>query len=151
MSEFLEKAVNEIPTFAGAKYTHDDLLEYRSCSFKWSDKLNLLFGRDQLLLYGLMAGAKGGIGTTYNFIGPLILKMVESFQAGQLEQANLLSDKVGAFADVLLKYGLLSIGKTYMKELGVNCGDVRLPLTPEPAEKLELFLNEITQLDLDNF
>jgi N-acetylneuraminate lyase len=150
MSEFLEKAVERIPTFAGVKYTHEDLLEFRRCTEKWNDKITLLFGRDELLLHGLVAGARGSVGTNYNIIGPSFLKLVNLFQSDQMEQAQLLADKTTAFTKLVLKFGLLSIGKMYMKELGIDCGDVRLPLTPEPEDKLDQFLKEISQLGLEN-
>ena len=148
--EFLGKAVQRIPTFVGLKYTHNDLLEFRTCIVEWGEKLNLLFGRDELLIHALTAGVTGGIGTTFNFLGPLYFKLVAAFHAGQLEKAWLIADKTTAFTKLLVDFGLLSIGKTFMKELGVNCGDIRLPLTPEPEEKFDQFVKEISKLELDS-
>ncbi|MBN2012786.1 dihydrodipicolinate synthase family protein [candidate division KSB1 bacterium] len=149
MLEFLEKAIKRIPTLVGVKYTSEDLMEYRKCVVKFGDKLNILFGRDELLLHGLMLGAKGAVGTNYNFIGPLFLKIVAAYQAGQIEKARLIADKTTAFANIFVSSGFLSIGKPYMNEFGVDCGTVRLPLKTISDERYNKFLQDIAALELD--
>ncbi|MBD3288108.1 dihydrodipicolinate synthetase [candidate division KSB1 bacterium] len=149
MLEFVEKAQDRIPTFAGVKYTYENLLEYRNCIVHWGNKLDFLYGRDELLIHGLIAGANGSIGSNYNFIGPLYLKLVKAFRSGDMEQARLLADKTAALAGIVLSYGLLPVGKVYMKKLGVNCGNVRSPLQPISKNKFREFLNAVAELELD--
>ena len=60
----IESAIQRIPNFAGVKFTHADLGEYLDCLSLAGDKLEILFGRDELLLFGLAAGATGAVGST---------------------------------------------------------------------------------------
>ncbi len=149
MVEFVEKAVDRIPTFAGVKYTYEDLLEYRNCIVKYGKTLDFLYGRDELLIHGLIAGANGSIGSNYNFIGPIYLKLVNAFRSGDIEYARLLADKTAALAGIIVSHGLLPVGKAYMNELGIDCGNVRSPLQPISKDKFSKFLDAVSKLELD--
>lgn len=149
MTEFIEKAIERIPTFAGVKYTYENLLEYRNCILNWGNKLDFLYGRDELLIHGLIAGANGSIGSNYNFIGPIYLKLVNAFRSGDIEYARLLADKTAALAGIIVSYGLLPVGKAYMNELGVDCGNVRSPLQPISNNKFREFLDAVSKLEIN--
>ncbi len=88
MVEFLRLGEERIPNLAGIKYTAPTLHEYQACLNYGDGKFDILFGTDEMLLPALSVGAKGAIGSTYNFAAPLYLKVKEAYQAGNREVAR---------------------------------------------------------------
>ncbi len=48
--EFLDQAVLKIPSLSGMKYTFEDLMEFQLCRQIANGQLDILFGRDEILL-----------------------------------------------------------------------------------------------------
>ena len=67
MYEFLKLAENRIPNLAGIKFTASDIMDYQKCRMYKNGKYQIFWGIDEALLSGLAAGAKGGVGSTYNY------------------------------------------------------------------------------------
>ena len=129
MLTFLEKAAPRIPNLAGIKFTHDDLNDFQRCVEFDSGRLNILFGRDQLLLDALLRGAVGAVGTTYNYAAPLYLEMIDLFRAGNLEAARRLQMQAAdMIASIISRECGMAAFKTVMREEGFDCGPPRLPL-----------------------
>ena len=148
--DFLAEAVKRIPTLAGMKFTHEDLMDYLLCRQASRGRLDVLFGRDEMLLSALALGTRGAIGTTYNFAAGLYLRMISEFQAGRLEQARRQQVRSCQMIDILLRYGVLPGGKQIMKLIGLDCGGLRLPLTgltPRQATDLRADLKRIGFFD----
>lgn len=127
-ADFLQAAHDRIPTLAGVKFTHENLMDFGRSMEVAGGKYTMLFGRDEILLAGLALGARGAVGSTYNFAAPLYHRILQAFERGDLAAAR--KDQVRAmeFIEVLGRHGGLSAGKTAMKFVGVDCGPVRLPL-----------------------
>jgi N-acetylneuraminate lyase len=128
VAEFIPEAEKRIPTFAGIKFTHEDLMDYGQSVALARDKYRMLFGRDEVLLSALALGADGAVGSTYNYAAPLYLRLIESFRAGRLDDARADQARSRAFIALLGPYGGFAAGKAIMKLIGVDCGPVRLPL-----------------------
>lgn len=127
-ADFLTVASNQIPNLAGVKFTHENLMDFGR-SIEHSDgKYNLLFGRDEILLPGLSLGARGAVGSTYNFAAPLYLRIIDAFNRGDLAAARRDQSRAMEFIGVLDRHGGLAAGKSAMKLIGLDCGPVRLPL-----------------------
>lgn len=127
---FLERAAERIPTLRGVKYTHNDLMEYRQCLRLDGGRFDVLFGRDEILLAGLTYGARGAVGSTYNYAAPVYLRMIEAFEAGDLDAARRAADRSIEIVGVIRSLGELAAGKAIMSLLGVECGPPRPPLRP---------------------
>lgn len=135
MVEFLRKAEGAIPTLAGIKYTTPLIHEYQACMNSDDKKFDLLYGTDEMLLSALVIGAKGYIGSTYNFAAPLYQQLVSHYEQGNLEAARALQQKSVEMVRIIVRYGGLPSQKAMMKLQGIDCGPVRLPLQPlKPAE-----------------
>jgi len=148
MDEFLLKASVRIDNLAGLKYAHTDLAEFGLCQAKWSDRYDLLFGRDDLLLPALSLGAQGAIGTYYNLIPNTYQRLIQAFHEQDLTTARELSFLCGQFLRTVNGRGYLTYGKKLMKTLGVDCGDVRPPLNPGSQEVFEQLLVELKDLPM---
>jgi len=136
MAELLNSAAEAIPTFAGIKFTHGDLMDYQRCQSIAANRFDVAWGVDEMLLGALAIGAKAAVGSTYNYAAPLYIRMMQAFAAGDLEAARACSREAAEIVAVLLKLGVLRTGKALMTLAGVDCGAPRAPiaaLTPEQA------------------
>lgn len=138
-ADFLQAAQERIPNLAGVKFTHENLMDYGRSIEVGGGKFTVLFGRDEILLSGLVLGAPGAVGSTYNFAAPLYRRIIAAYERGDLKAAREDQLKAMEFIEVLSRHGGLSAGKTAMKFVGVDCGPVRLPLrSPSAAEEKSL-------------
>ena len=128
MVEFLTTAKDRIPNLAGLKYSHMDLMQLQRCVELQGGQFELLFGCDQALLAGVVLGADGAIGTTYNFAAPWFRGMIELLQAGDLEGARLRQARAVEWIVTMQPYGFLAACKVLLESLGVPAGPVRCPL-----------------------
>ena len=142
-SELLPMLAARIPTFAGIKYTHNDLEDFRRCVEMADGKYRMLFGRDEMLLSGIDAGANGAVGSTYNYAAAIYQRVWEALQAGDRTSAQEWQDKATRFIAIFVKYGGMEGNKALMAMCGVDCGAPRLPLAPLSADTRERMRTEL--------
>lgn len=134
-SEFLRVAANRIPNLAGIKFTFENLMDYAECVRFEGGRYDILFGRDEILLAGLSLGARGAIGSTYNFAAPVYHRIIAAFEKGDIAAAQAEQARANAMISVFLRFGGLSAGKAIMKMIDLDCGPVRLPLRTLPETR----------------
>ena len=150
VAEVLERGADRIPTLAGAKFTYENLMDYHRCLSLRDGRFDMLFGRDEILLSALALGAKGAVGTTYNFAAPLYRRVIEAFEAGDLAAAQAHQLRAVEMIATLLRHGGLPAFKAVMKMIRVDCGPVRPPLrdlTLEERHRLHQDLERIGFFD----
>ena len=146
MYDFLVEAAPRIPNLAGIKFTHEDLVEYSACLRFEDGRFDLLFGRDEILLPGLVLGAKGAVGSTYNYMPQIYRRLIEAFDKGDFAAARALQAQATDIIGVMIRHGGLPAGKAMMAMAGVDCGPVRAPL-----RKLDATQRAALQKDLESF
>ncbi len=130
MADFLPLASEEIPNFAGIKFTSTDFNDLEACVNLAMEDVEILFGVDEEILRGLQAGCRGAVGSSYNFASPLHLALIEAHESGALDEAGRLQ-KLGVQAiEALQKAGYLPAAKQLMGRMGVEIGSARPPLVP---------------------
>jgi len=137
MFDLLKEIDGRIPNFAGIKYTFENLMDFSQCLEFQDRKYDMLFGRDELLYTAMGLGARGAVGSTFNFAAPIYLDIIAKTLAGDGEAANRLQTQVHAMLQAIFSLGLhpLAVQKAVMRFVGVDCGPVRLPLPqPTPAD-----------------
>lgn len=127
MAPFLERVRAKVPSFAGIKYTHLDVVDFGECVRDHGDAIKMWWGCDEALLIGLGAGAHGAVGSSYNFAAPIYLKLVAAYRSGELELADTLQKQSVVLIDQLAARGYPSASKLMMRLLGIDCGPTRLP------------------------
>jgi len=127
MTEFLETGAERIPTLAGLKFTDEDLMEFRQCLRVQDGRFNVMFGRDEIMLTALALGARAAVGSTYNYMSPLYVRIIDAFESGDIESARADQSRAIDVVSLLHKYGG-GAGKAIMNITGVDCGPVRPPL-----------------------
>ena len=134
------------PQLVGVKYTFEDVMDLQQCVEFSGGRYDILFGRDEMLLSGLVVGVKGAIGSSYNYAAPLYVRLMAAFERGDLDQARRLQHRAAQLIGVIRKHGGVVAHKTMMKLIGIDCGPCRLPLvdlTGEQAQALEADLREL--------
>ncbi|MFK7923000.1 MAG: dihydrodipicolinate synthase family protein [Bacteroidia bacterium] len=135
MLRFLELAHKSIPNLVGIKYTEENLMEFRLCQAFAEGKYDILWGRDEVLISGLAIGAKGAVGSTYNYAAPLYLEIIKAFEAGQMAKAQSLQQQSIEMIQLLGKYGGIAVGKSFQKLVGMDCGEFRSPVQNPSSEQ----------------
>ncbi|MGL4553593.1 MAG: dihydrodipicolinate synthase family protein [Gemmataceae bacterium] len=130
MPDFLEAAPEKIPTLAGLKFTNADLMAYQRCLHAGGGRFDLPWGMDEVLLAALSVGAKGAVGSTYNFAAPVYRRLMAAFAAGDLAAARREQYRSVQLVALLSGYGFMGAARALMGFLGVDVGRPRLPFTP---------------------
>lgn len=151
MYDLLKAVDGKIPNFAGIKYTHEDFMDFLSCINFQNGKYDMLWGRDENMLPALAVGAKGAVGSTFNYAAPLYYNLIDAFNNGEMEKAQSLQQQSIDMIRLLGKYGGIATGKAYMKLIGLDCGEFRLPVKNMSNENFELFKKETEQLGFQNY
>ena len=151
MIDLLKSVHGRVPNFAGVKYTHEDFMDFLSCVHFQDGHYDMLWGRDENMLPALAVGAAGAVGSTFNYAAPLYYNIIRAFEQGDLQTARQLQQQSIDMITLLGKYGDIATGKAYMKRLGLNCGEFRLPVRNMSAADYELFCADVAKLDFDSF
>jgi N-acetylneuraminate lyase len=111
----------------------------------------MLWGRDENMLPALSLGAKAAVGSTFNYAAPLYTELIDAFNNGDLAKARLLQQQSIDMIRLLGKYGGIATGKAYMRLIGLDCGEFRLPVKNMTAAEFALFRDEVDQLNFHSF
>lgn len=151
MYDLLKEIDGKSPNFAGVKYTHEDFMDFQSCLNFNNGKYDMLWGRDENMLSALAVGAKGAVGSTFNYAAPLYYNLIDAFNNNDMDKARALQQKAIDMIRLLGKYGGISVGKSYMKLVDLDCGEFRLPVSNMSADQFEKFKSDAAQLGFDGF
>ncbi len=146
MERFLAEAPARIPTLAGIKFTNPDLVSYRRSLDVAGDRFDLPWGVDEMLVAALATGARGGVGSTYNWCPQLYRDLIAAFDRGDLAGARRLQSVSIAMIDAIAATGFLGTAKALMTRLGVPVGPARLPLGNPSAEQVDALLAKLDAL-----
>lgn len=151
MVEFLELGSRKIPNLRGIKFSDPALHEMQACIAHASGRFDILFGVDEMLLGGLAFGAKGAVGSTFNFAAPLYHQIIKEFDSGNLAEAQRLQALASAMIRALVSHGTRDGLKAAMALTGKDCGESRLPtIACNPAQRSEI-RRQLTALGIDEW
>lgn len=151
VAEFLSLGGKAMPTLAGVKFTHNNLMEMSQCLMLEGGRYEVLHGYDEILLCGLSLGATAAVGSTYNYAARVYNRLIEEFRAGNIAEAARLQQYSVKIVEVIIRHGGgVRGGKAIMKLLGVDCGPCRLPLAPFSDEEYAQLKAELEAIDFFN-
>lgn len=144
MAEFLEKAPARIPTLAGLKFTNPDLMAYLQClrAGDW----DIPWGIDEWLLGALATGARGAVGSSFNFAAPLYHSLIAAFERGDLAAARAAQHRSTQLIALLARHGYMGAAKATMAMLSVEVGPARLPNGSLNATQAKALRSELEAL-----
>ena len=131
----------EIEGVEGMKFTSSDFFLLNRLVNTYPEKV-FYNGSDEMLLSGLAAGAHGGIGTTYNFMPDLMVKIYSLAREGKLDAAREVQSVANKVISTVLRNGVLPSCKHLISLYGVPYGECREPFMPlDENAKADLFEN----------
>jgi len=137
MSKFLSD-----DRFLGIKYTSNDFFTLEQCKTNFPEKI-VYNGFDEMLLSGLVMGADGGIGSTYNFMADKFVNIYNLFNEGKIEEAQKIQKTANHIITILCKIGVMQAEKEVLNQLGFDFGICRHPFGEPTAEDKALIAKEI--------
>ncbi len=133
------KELSEYPCIRGIKFTGYNFYELMRMRSVVNDDFSILNGADEALLFGLLAGADGGIGATYSVMPELFCRLQEAYENADISLAKSLQKKVNAVIDVMLQFPVIGAIKYMLEKQGFAVGETVFPDDPiEPSQKLQL-------------
>ena len=131
-----------LPGVGALKQTSGDLFQMEQIRRAHPD-LVLYNGYEEIFASGLLAGADGGIGSTYNIMGWRYQGMVAALKVGDVAKAQQLQCECNKVIDLLIKTGVFRGLKTVLHYMDV----VSVPLCRKPFAPVdEKFLPELKAL-----
>ena len=152
MIEYLKNAPSKIPNLVGIKYSKFELSDYRLCEDYENGDYDILFGQDETLLAALSMGARGVIGSTYNYDAPLTLAIMNNFSKGNLSEAANLQTKAIEIVKILARTGCyMAAAKIIMGMEGVDLGIVRSPLKNLSSQTIAGLQDQLQGIDFSDW
>lgn len=148
MYDFVKLALKDIPNFKGLKYSTANFFELHLIAQDFGKRCDLFFGSDEQLIYGLLAGANGAVGSTYNYMCPIYQKIVRAFEKKDIARAGKLQTQVIRFVDSLIRHGGgVVAGKAIMSHIsGLDFGSCRLPLKALSKGEMKRWIKELEEI-----
>ena len=126
MTESLFTRLLEIPNVVGMKDSSGDIFSLGNLVANTDDPV-IFEGEDATVLWALMAGANGGIGSTYNVMPHLYVNMWRAFQDGSTDAAVRTQLRINEIIAVLVRTSVISSVMKTMEFIGLPCGRPRSP------------------------
>lgn len=136
--DFLEGSSSRLPTLRGMKYTSPDPAEFAECNKVALDRdLQMMWGCDEMLVDGILAGARAAVGSTYNFAAPLYHRIITALEHGDEAAARREQERSKAMVTAIMQNAGQAGLKATMKLIGIDCGPTRLPLVTPDQDTLQ--------------
>ena len=147
------KELSEIDNIAGLKITIPDYFKFALVNEIDGGRLNNLNGPDEMLLSSLAIGADGAIGTTYNIVPKVAVKIYDSFKKGDLKTALEYQNKLNHFIQTMFGFVNgrgLGYWKACLSLLGYDMGYTVFPSSQVTKEDLEILKEKLTAINFFN-
>ncbi len=123
--------------FMGIKHTSNDLFALEGLKARFPDKV-VFNGYDEILLSGLIAGADGGIGSTYNLMADKYVRLYNLFLEGKIAEAKAIQHDANEVIRLLIETGVNAGEKALLNLLGIDFGGCRAPFRDCSKEQMTL-------------
>ena len=104
------------------------------------------YGCDEWMMAACVLGAKGAVGSSYNFAAPIYQRLLAALAAGDLATAQAEQFRSVQIIRLLANLGYMGASKAVMTMLGVDVGPARLPNTTPTAEQVQQLRSALEQL-----
>lgn len=137
----LLKRLAEIDGVAGLKYTAVTHFEIMRLKAEFGEEFLIFSGADEMAMSGLAFGADGIIGSFYNLMPDLYVKLFAAAKAGEMQEAKALQEIANAIIFETLSTASMGAMKRMMGWNGPDAGYVRAPhenvIGPEAEDALK--------------
>jgi N-acetylneuraminate lyase len=131
--EYLE-AMAGVPNFAGIKFTDSNFYFFQQLVDLAGDECNMITGPDEMCVAGMVMGSDAAIGSTYNIMPGLFVRMRQAFESGDIRSAMAAQVQANRVIRLLFKAanasagtgGLLAALKHMLDWRGLHVGPPRI-------------------------
>jgi len=120
----------------GVKHTSSDYFKLQMMKAKYPDKY-FFNGYDEMCACGLISGADGAIGSTFNFMAEKFISMQQLFDAGNILEVQKIQNDVNIIVTALCKVGVMQGEKAMLNLMGFDFGVCREPFGKLNEEQIE--------------
>ncbi len=117
----------QIPNVIGLKFSDFDVYKLSILRRRGAVIFN---GRDEVLAAGLLMGADGGIGSFYNLVPELFVRLYELTRTERWSEAREIQETVNELIESVLRYPCFPAIKKILSWTGIECGDCLAPRGP---------------------
>ena len=143
--EMVERMLS-IKNMIGLKWTNPNFFEMRRIKELNNGDINVINGPDEMLLCGLVMGADGGIGSTYNIMPKQYVEIYESFISGNIVKAQEAQYKVNRVTNILIKHGVITGIKDILETLGFDVGYTTYPMKRFTEPERVMFYSDLESI-----
>lgn len=148
MSNALFRRMFAVDNITGVKWTNSNYYELIKLRNDVPN-VNIFNGPDEMLLCGLAAGADGGIGTTYNFMYPLIREIYDRFKANDIDGAREAQKKADKIINAVIKHVTIPATKIILEEMGFEVGYASFPMKKYSPEMRKTIISDARAAGLE--
>lgn len=131
----------------GVKHTNQVIYQLERIKHLNPDLL-VFDGYDETMSAGLILGADGAIGSTFNFMYPHYRKLYDAFLSRNLEETRRLQIAANNIMEVLVRVGLFPAIKYILSRMGIDAGLPRRPFLPL-SEEHKRYVDQILEENLE--
>ena len=126
--------IMKIENVVGIKMSIADYFRFERLKRVNDGNINILNGPDESMLSGLVMGADGAIGTTYNFMPDTACKIYDNFKQGNMAEALKYQNKLNQCIDTLF-HSNIGKWKNILNVMGIDAG-----YTVAPGRMFDLYI-----------
>lgn len=134
------------PTIKGLKYTGSNFFELMKMRSVVPSDFTIVNGADEQLIFGFLAGADGGIGTTYNIMPEAFCQLYAAWLAHDIPTMRAIQRKINAVVDVIINYPVIATIKMMLAHQGIEVGTTVFPNDPFPLEQKDQLFEKLAQI-----
>jgi N-acetylneuraminate lyase len=131
----------------GVKYTDGDFFALERLRKRYPNKL-IYSGFDEMLIYGIISGVDGAIGSTYNINGRQARKIMDLCHEGKVAEAYEVQHATNDLIEKVLELGLYQTLKEVLNTKGIDAGTCKRPMRPFDPSKKESVKKLVTDFNL---
>lgn len=146
MNKDLIKRIASIPNVRGLKYTARSHDEMGSIKRAVGEDFMVYSGCDEMAFSGFSFGADGIIGSFYNCIPELYIKIYDAFKKSDIKTAMKYQAIADEFIFATLKYNGLSSIYDLMKLRGIDAGNAIRPFVINTPDMVEAMVDDLRKI-----
>ena len=138
-----------VPNIIGAKDTRANYYKMWQLKQLNGGNVNVINGPDESLICGLMMGADGGIGSTYNVMPRWFSDLYKAFRAGKIDEARAIQTKINYGIQALLALGrgnTIRSVKAALTLQGFDMGPAVYPAAHCSADEMKYIKKELKKV-----
>lgn len=138
----------QVDNITAIKWTSSDYSQVIRLKDMTHGEMNVINGPDATLLLGLIAGADGGIGTTYNYLMDRYRKIYDHYVSGDLAAAQVCQSEVNRILNARPGYPSIPLTKAILEAMGFPVGNATFPMSQLTEEEKGNAVNRMREAGL---